>query len=87
MMHCHHYYNVLHACVSFHAFTCRSATDTPHTCSTAHVTSRRYLMCDSYQGCDQEFEFDINVKPALADDDDSDEDESDEEEAGDAMQE
>merc|ERR1711990_450813 len=37
-----------------------------------------YLMCDAYQGCDQDFEFSINVLEAL-EDDDSSEDEDEEE--------
>ena len=40
-----------------------------------------YFMCDSFTGCDQEFEFSLDVKEKL--DDDSSEEESDEEMSGD----
>lgn len=37
-----------------------------------------YLMCDSYQGCDQDFEFSITVGEALEEGSDSDEEEEEE---------
>jgi pre-mRNA-splicing helicase BRR2 len=33
-------------------------------------------MCDSYLGCDQEYEFSVDVKPAASDDEESDDDDA-----------
>ena len=35
-----------------------------------------FFMCDSYLGCDQEYEFSVNVKPAASDDEESDDDDA-----------
>ena len=42
-----------------------------------------YFMCDSYLGCDQEYEITLDVKEAEDDSDDDDEEEG--EEGGDAQ--
>jgi pre-mRNA-splicing helicase BRR2 len=39
-----------------------------------------YFMCDSYLGCDQEYEFNLNVAQGDSDDDDDDDDNDDEDE-------
>ena len=35
-----------------------------------------FFMCDSYLGCDQEYEFSVDVKPAASDDEESDDDDA-----------
>ena len=46
-------------------------------------TLKLYVMCDSYQGCDQEHEFELLVREPLEEESESEEDESEEEASGD----
>ena len=41
-----------------------------------NVAYTLFFMCDSYLGCDQEYEFSVDVKPAASDDEESDDDDA-----------